>query len=226
MVTSARKPVGDLCSVQAGDAAADHDDLAGSDAGDPGQQHAVAAGVLEQRARTGQHGQPAGHLAHRTQQRQRAGVGLDGLVRDRRGAGGQQRCGLGLVGREVQVGEQHLVRPKEAVLGSDRLLDLQQQVGLAPDVGSRLDDRGAGRAVVGIGDRGTGAGSGLHEHLVAALREVVNAGRGDGHPVLLALDLCRDADLHCCCLSLGWQQCAEAVPSGASRRNTVERILG
>ena len=36
------------------------------------------------------------------------------------------------------------------------------------------------------------------DHLVAVAGQLVHAGRGDGHPVLVVLDLPRDADHHCC----------------------------
>ena len=53
---------------------------------------------------------PARDLAHRRQQRQRAVGELDGLVRDRLHLALHQRPGQLLLGGEMQIGEEQLIR--------------------------------------------------------------------------------------------------------------------
>ena len=57
------------------------------------------------------------------------------------------------------------------------------------------DLRAGGDEVV-VGDRRADAGVLLDEDLVPVADQLVHAGRGDGHPVLVVLDLAGDADLH------------------------------
>ena len=94
----------------------------------PSRMPAPPAGRL-QRVGGGLHRHPAGDLAHRREQRQPAVGGLHGLVRDRVDPALQQELGQLLVGRQVQVGEQLLTLAEAVVLGRDRLLDLDDQVG-------------------------------------------------------------------------------------------------
>ncbi len=172
--------------VVAGHAAADDDDLGRGDAGHAAHQDAAAAVAAHQVIGADLGRQSAGDLAHRGQQRQRAVGGLHGLVGDRRGARRQQRVGARLGRRQVQVGEQRLALAQPRVLGLDRLLDLEQQVGLGPHLVGGVDHLGAGGLEVGVGDRRTVAGAGLDDHLVAAVGQLGDAGRGDG-----------DADTRC-----------------------------
>jgi hypothetical protein len=89
---------------------------------------------------------------------------------------------------------QALAEPVELL--RDRLLDLEHQIGAGPDrVGVRLD-RGAGRDVLPIGDRRACAGAGLDDHVVPVPNELVHAGWGDRHPVLVVLDFRGNADVH------------------------------
>ena len=138
--------------VVADDAAADHDDAAGRDAGDAAEQQAAAAERLLEEVRAGLRREPAGDLAHRREQRQRARVGLDRLVGDGGDAAVDERARERLVRRDVQVGEEHEPFAQAAVLGRDRLLHLEQQLGFAPDVVDRAIRR-ADRLVRGVGER-------------------------------------------------------------------------
>ena len=187
---------GDAGGVVARGAAADHHDIGRGDTGHAAHQHAAAALRAHQVVRADLGRQPARDLAHRGQQRQRAVGGLDGLIGDRRGARGQQRVGAGLGGRQMQVGEQRLALAHAAVLGLDRLLDLQQQVGLGPHLFGGVDHLGAGRLEIAIGDGRAVTGAGLDDHLVAATDQLGHAGRGDGDAELVVLDLGRDSDAH------------------------------
>ena len=50
------------------------------------------------------------------------------------------------------------------------------------------DDGGAGRLVLLVGQADFGAGAGLHQHLVAARRQFVHAGRRQADPVFVVFD--------------------------------------
>ena len=71
--------LGHARGVDAGGAAAQHDDLARQHARHAAQQHAAAAVMFGQKIAADQDGHAPGDLAHRLQQRQPA-VDLDGLV--------------------------------------------------------------------------------------------------------------------------------------------------
>ena len=67
--------------------------FAGAHAGDAAEQDAAAAVGAHQVVRADLRGEPAGDLAHRGEQRQRAVGELHGLVRDAGGPGVEQRVG-------------------------------------------------------------------------------------------------------------------------------------
>jgi hypothetical protein len=96
----------------------------------------------------------------------------------------------------VQVGEQDLARPHPAVLDGDRLLDLQDHLGLAPDLVVVIGDLGPGGDELLVSDRGPQAGARLDDHLVPVPGELVHPGRRDRHPVLVVLDLAGNSHLH------------------------------
>ena len=76
---------------------------------------------------------------------------LDGLVSDARSTTRDQVACLLCIGREVQVGEEHLAGAHAVVLLRDRLLHLQDEVGLGPHVIRGAEDLGAGRDEVLVG---------------------------------------------------------------------------
>ena len=127
--------------VVADDAAADHDDVTRRDAGHAAEQEPAPAERLLEEVRAGLRREAAGDLAHRRQQRQRPVVGLDRLVGDGGDAALDERPRQRLVGRDVEVGEEHEPFAQAAVLRRDRLLDLEQQLGFAPDLVDRRDAR-------------------------------------------------------------------------------------
>ena len=88
---------GDLAGARAGDAGAEDHDLARAHAGDAGEQHAAAAVGRLQAPGADLDREPAGDLAHRREQRQRAVVELDRLVGDRAHAAREQRARQRLV---------------------------------------------------------------------------------------------------------------------------------
>ena len=96
----------------------------------------------------------------------------------------------------MQIGEHRLALAHAAVLGLDRLLDLQQQIGLGPHLFGGVDHFGAGGLEIVVGDGRTVTRAGLDDHLVAATGQLGHAGRGDGNSELVVLDLGRDSDAH------------------------------
>jgi hypothetical protein len=96
----------------------------------------------------------------------------------------------------VQVGEEDLLAAHPVILLLDRLLDLQDKFGLAPDVVGRVDDGGARRDKLFVGDGRARTGTPLDQNLMPVARELVHPGRGDRHPVLMVLDFLRYSYLH------------------------------
>ena len=120
-------------------------------------------------------------------------VRLDGLVGDGGDAAVRQRSRERLVGGDVEVREEHEPFAQPRVLGLDRLLDLEQEVGLAPGVVDR-DDPGARSLVLLVGERAPLPRRRLDENLVPALDQLAGTRRGERHPVLVGLDLLRNTD--------------------------------
>ena len=75
---------GDGRRVAPDDAAAEDDDAPAPRAGHAAEEHALAAALLLEARGADLHGHAPGDLAHRPEQRKRAVLELDGLVRDRR----------------------------------------------------------------------------------------------------------------------------------------------
>ena len=153
--------LGDGGGVVACHSAADHHNVGRRYAGDAAHQDAAPAVGAHQVVGADLRGEAARDLTHRGQQWQRAVGGLHGFVGDRRGAGRHQRIRARLGGGKVQVGEQGLALAQAGVLGLDRLLDLQQQIGLGPHLVDAVDHLGARALEVGVGDRRALARAGL-----------------------------------------------------------------
>jgi hypothetical protein len=101
-----------------------------------------------------------------------------------------------LVGRKMKVGKDHLAFLDAGPLDLDRLLDLHDQVGLAPNrVGIGADfcaDRRVGR----IRKAASLAGPLLDHDAVTRCHQRFSACRHQSDPILVGLDLLRKADLH------------------------------
>ena len=144
--------------------------------------------------RGGLDGHPSGDLAHRGEQRELAVGGLHGLVGDGVDPPLEQELGEPAVGGQVQVGEQLLAGAEAVVLRGDGLLDLDDQVGgVEHPVGGR-HDLGARGGVLVVGEAGSFAGTGLHDHLVTVVHQLHDTVRGERHPLLVVLDLGRHTD--------------------------------
>ena len=120
-------------------------------------------------------------------------VGLDRLVGDGCDAAFRQRAGERLVGGDVEVGEEHEPLAQPRILGVDRFLDLEQEVGLAPGIVHR-DDAGAGALVLLVGECTPLPRARLHQNLVTALDQLAGTGGGERDAVFVGLDLLGNAD--------------------------------
>ena len=137
-------------------------------------------------------GQPAGHLGHRRQQRQRPVGQLHRLVRDAGDPAVQQRVGA-LPGRgQVQVGEEHLTFAHPVVLLGDRLLDLEDQVAGRPDLVGVGQDRAPAAANSSSVIESRRRRRPRRRPRDRARTNSLHAGRRDRHPVLVVLDLAGD----------------------------------
>ena len=187
---------GDLGGVGAGHARAEHHDLGGRDPGGAAHQDAASSARSFQRCGALLRCHPPGDLGHRRQERKPAVGRLDGLVRDRSHLAVDEEPGERLIGRQVQVGEQHLAAPEPFVLLGLRLLHLHDHVGLAEHgVGIRRDLAPRPREVL-VGDRGAQARGRLHHDTVAGSDQLAHPFGGQRHPVLVVLDFLRDSDDH------------------------------
>ena len=122
------KPERDHRRVVTDDAAPDHDDAARRDAGHPGEQEAAAAERLFEEVGTCLRGEAARDLAHRREQRERARIRLDRLVRHRRDPAVDERARERLVGGDVEICEEHESFAQAPVFGRHRFLHLEQEL--------------------------------------------------------------------------------------------------
>ena len=122
---------------------------------------------------------------------------FDGLVGDGADAGLHHRLGeiLGVVRGQVQVGVEDLALLELPVLDRERLLDLDDHVGLGEHVVD-LGQLGAGGLVGGVVEARPDAGALLDDDRVAGAHELLHPDGGDRDAVLLVLDLLRNADDH------------------------------
>ena len=159
-------PSGDERRVHADHSATDDHDVGGGHARHASEEDAAAAQRLFQHERARLGGDLARHLGHRRQQRQPALAVLHRLVGDAGRSGLHQPAREGLVGGEVQVGEEHVVGLEPLHLNRLRLLDLDDHRGLAEHRVGVGQDRCALRDIGIVGDGRPVAGAALDEHLV------------------------------------------------------------
>jgi len=161
------------------------------------------------------HRHPSGHLAHRRQQRQRAGAIGHRLISDAGGARLHQPLGLFGVGSKVQIGEQHLSAAQAGDLLRLRLLHLHDHLG-----GEHIDRDLRPRGAIGVvGKADSCAGTRLDQHRVTMGHEFPHTSRGQAHAVFVGLDLLGDADAHgsapvAAVTKIGMQGAPDKVESG------------
>ena len=187
---------GDPRGVVSGDTTTDDDHVGGADARNAPHHHAAAAHRGHQMVGPDLRGEPPRHLTHRGQQGECTVGGLHGLVSDRCGFRLQQRLGAGQGCGQVQVGEESLSPTHQGVLGLDRFLDLEEQIGFGPDLFGTVDNLRARGFEVHIGYRRAFTRAGLDDHLVATAGQLGHTGRGSSYAELVVLDFGRDAYTH------------------------------
>ena len=170
--------------------------LPGLHAGDAAEEHAAPAIGLLQRRRRRLDRQPSGHLAHRGEERQAAGIVGHRLIGDRGDAGLHQAARLLGVGGKMEIGVEDLALVELRPFLRLRLLDLHDHVGRGEDFRGGRRDLRAGGDIGLVLDADPGARAGLDQHGVA-VRDVFGRGAGgDAHPRFAALDLFRNAYQH------------------------------
>ncbi len=100
------------------------------------------------------------------------------------------------VGREMEIGEQHLPLAQLLALGGKRLLHLHDQFSSGEHGVGIRDDRRAGGGIVGIRDARAQSRAGFDEDVVPVVDEFGNGRRHEPHAVLVVLDLLRHSDAH------------------------------
>ncbi|CPY92978.1 Uncharacterised protein [Mycobacteroides abscessus] len=182
--------------VVSGDATTDHDHVGRADSGHTTHDQAASPHGGHQVVRPDLGGQPSGDLTHRGQQGERTVGGLYCLVRDRGGFRLQQRLRARQRGGQVQVGEERLATTHEGVFGFDRFLDLEEQIGLCPNLFGAVDHLCASGFEVHIRYRGAVTRARLNDHLVPATGQFGHTRGCGGHAILVVLDLGRYAYAH------------------------------
>ena len=183
-------------AVRAHDTAAQDDHIGRRHAGDAAEQHAAAALLLLEAVGTGLNRHAARDLAHGREQRQAAPRVGHGLVGNCDAAGFDQSIGLGGIGREVEIGEEHLVGPQHGALGRLRLLHLHDHLGGAENLSHVGRHLGAGALVVLVEEPNLRACVLFDHDPMAVLHELAHASGRDADTVLVDLGLLGNADEH------------------------------
>ena len=185
-----------LRRVHAGNAAAEDRDLGRSDARNAAEQDSAAARLLFEIVSADLDGHASSDFAHRLQKRERAIPRRHRLISDAGCARLHQAFRLGLVGGEVQVGEEDMPRLQQRDLRSLRLLDLHDHIrGLEHRRGVGENFR-AGLLVGAVGAIDPIARACLDDNLVAGRNELGNRSRGQTNPIFVNLDLLRHTNPH------------------------------
>ena len=166
---------GDLGRVRADDAAAEDRDVRRRHARHAAQQDAAAHLRPLQKLGALLNAHPAGHFAHRREQRQAALVVGQRFVGDARRAAGEHRFGQLAIGGEVEIGEEHLALADQLQFAGLRLLDFHDQVGPGEDLLGPADQLGARPQIIVIRQAGAEAGARFDQHLVPAADELLDA---------------------------------------------------
>ena len=118
----------------------------------------------------------------------------------------------------MQIGEEHLAGTHPGVLGRQRLLDLEDHLGLGPHGLDRIQ-RGARRRVVLVADAAALPRPALDENAMPGLGKGASAGGGERHPLLAGLDLPGYAHDHVPSLLRVMRACGRGFP----RRRPIAR---
>ena len=135
-------------------------------------------------------------LAHRREKRQAAARIGHGLVGDGNAAGIDQRVGLDSVGREVEIGEQHLIAPQHGALRRLGLLHLHDHLRGAVDLSHLVDHLGTRPFVVLVEEPDFRAGIPFDHDPVAVLHELAHPCRRNADAIFVNLGFLGNADQH------------------------------
>ncbi len=140
-------------------------------------------------------GDAAGDHRHRQQQRQHAVLGHR-LERHRGEADVEQAPGQRGLGGQVQVAEQQVALLQQGQVAGDRLLHLDDQLAGLVQRGGVRHHRDAFAGIRLIDKAAVQAGTGLDEHLVAAVHQVGGGGRNERDAPFHRLGFAGNADAH------------------------------
>jgi hypothetical protein len=187
---------GHLGGVGADDAAADDADVTGGNARNAAEKYTAAAVLLFEIGRTYLNGEPAGDFGHGSEQGEGSGFVLDGFVGDSGDFFGKQSVGELAQGGKVQVGEEDQVFAEVIILGRGGLFDLDDHVGVAPDVVGFTDDLCANGLIFVVGEGREGSGVVFDEDLVAGVDEGLYTGGGYAYAALVVFHFLGYTDDH------------------------------
>src|SRR5664279_4976889 len=176
--------------------ATDNDDCGFRRSGDSAEQLSAATLSLEQSVCAGNDRESTSDLTHGREKGKRTVLALNGLVRDRGGAGSNKRLGQGTVCRQVQVREEGQIFAKVAVLRRNRLLHLYDEVGGCPYLVGDDDDACARSGIILVREATAETGSGLQRDSVPTCDQGVDTGRSDRDTILVVLDFSGLRNLH------------------------------
>src|SRR5207302_10534900 len=122
--------------------------------------------------------------------------------RDRRDAAVEKGPREGFVGGDVEIREEDEPLAQSCVLPGDRLLHLEQQIRVPPNIVDACDAR-TGCLVRRVRERTALPRAVLDRDVVTALNELTRTGGRERDAVFVGLDLFRNADLHGATLPCG-----------------------
>src|SRR5262245_30979676 len=96
----------------------------------------------------------------------------------------------------MKISEDGLTGANQRILGRQRLLDLNDQIGTGENLSRGGDDLGSLGCIFDVRNAGTDASVGLDQYLMASTSQLLHAHGQHGHAVFVALDLARDANEH------------------------------
>ena len=96
----------------------------------------------------------------------------------------------------MQIGIEDLTFAHQAIFLGNRLFDLDDHLGRAPDLGGRIDDFGACGLKFFVGDAGADAGIFFDKDFVTSRNQLLDAAGDDGDAVFAVFDFLWHADDH------------------------------
>ena len=142
------------------------------------------------------HGQPAGHLTHRAENRPATIGALDRFIRNREDFPFEQSLRQPAIGSEVKIGEQRLAFFEQGILCRKRFLDLDDQISAVEDQCLLRNDLSARLRVLCVVQSAAGPSSRLDHDTMARFQQGPGSCRRQGDTELLVFGLLWDADDH------------------------------